>query len=136
MGLDQRLREIRPEFVEQGAKRITDEDVETVVRKADDIRGRFRKGGPLGRFMEDAKLLLAIVKDYWSREYRKVPYWSIAAIVFTLLYVFNPIDLIPDVLPILGQIDDALVMSVCLLLVEQDLHEYRDWRTKKQPAPE
>jgi uncharacterized membrane protein YkvA (DUF1232 family) len=128
--LDRRLSEIKPEFVEQGARKITDEDVKKVVDKADDIRDRFRKGGPLGRFVDDSKLLISIVRDYWNGEYRKIPYWSMAAIVFTLLYVFNPIDLIPDALPVLGQIDDALVVSICLLMVEQDLHVYREWKTR------
>jgi uncharacterized membrane protein YkvA (DUF1232 family) len=115
-------------LIEQGSKKISNEEVQKVVEKAEDIRKKFTAGGPLSRFIEDGKLLIAIVKDYWSGAYRQVPYGTIAAIVFTLLYVFNPLDLVPDVLPIIGQIDDATVVAGCLLFVEQDLQAYKQWK--------
>jgi uncharacterized membrane protein YkvA (DUF1232 family) len=52
----------------------------------------------------------------------------IASIVFTLIYVLNPFDLVPDMLPLIGQLDDVAVMGACLVLVEQDLHKYKDWK--------
>jgi uncharacterized membrane protein YkvA (DUF1232 family) len=45
-----------------------------------------------------------------------------------LLYVLNPLDLIPDFLPLVGQIDDAAVVAACLLMVRQDLHKYKKWK--------
>jgi uncharacterized membrane protein YkvA (DUF1232 family) len=118
------------EFVRKGAKKITDDDVENVVKKADDIKEKFGASGPLGRFVEDAQMLIAIVKDYWAGTYRQIPYGSLAAIVFTMAYVLNPLDLIPDVLPVIGQVDDSLVVGACLLLVEQDLYIYKNWKTE------
>src|SRR4030067_191350 len=88
------------EFVKEGGKKITDKEIEKVVNKSDEIQKKFQSKGPLKRFIDDGQLLLAVVKDYWSKKYRRVPYGIIGAIVFTLIYVFNPFDLIPDVLPI------------------------------------
>jgi len=68
------------------------------------------------------------VRDYWEGNYQKIPYLSIGAIVFALLYTLNPFDLIPDVIPFIGQVDDATVVAVCLMMVEQDLHQYRQWQ--------
>ena len=99
-----------------------------MVTKADAIKKKFGAGGPLARFIEDAQLLIAVVKDYWIGAYRQIPYASLAAIVFTLAYVLNPFDLIPDALPVVGQVDDSLVFGACLLLVEQDLHNYKKWK--------
>ena len=45
-----------------------------------------------------------------------------------LLYVANPIDLIPDFLIGIGQIDDVIVVALCLMLVRQEIHEYKYWR--------
>jgi len=115
------------EFVKEGAEKVTDKDIEKVVNKSEEIKKKFT-GRSLGRFIQDAQLLISVVKDYWSGKYRQVPYGTIAAIVFTLIYVFNPLDLVPDVLPIIGQVDDAAVMAACLILVEQDLHKYKDWK--------
>ena len=56
---------------------------------------------------------------------------AIAAIVAALLYVLSPIDLIPDFIPIIGYVDDALVVSACLAMVKQDLHAYRNWKMEQ-----
>ena len=116
------------EFVKEGAEKITDKDIEKVVDKSEDINQKFASRGPLKRFIEDAKLLLAFIKDYRSSKYRQVPYGIIAAAVFALLYVFNPFDLVPDVLPFVGAVDDATVIGACLLMMEQDLNKFRKWK--------
>ena len=116
------------EFVIEGAQKVTEKDLEKVINKSEEIKKKFSAKGPLARFIEDGQLLIAIVKDYWSGEYRQVPYGSIASIVFTLIYVLNPFDLVPDMLPLIGQLDDVAVMGACLILVEQDLHKYKDWK--------
>ena len=43
-------------------------------------------------------------------------------------YVLNPFDLVPDFIPLVGQIDDAAVVAACLLMVRQDLHRYKKWK--------
>ena len=115
------------DFVKEGAEKITDKDVEKVVDKSEEINEKFSSRGPLKRFVEDAKLLTALVKDYRAGGYRQTPYGIIAAIVFSLIYVFNPFDLVPDVLPFIGAVDDATVVGACLILVEKDLKKYKDW---------
>ncbi|OGO39117.1 MAG: hypothetical protein A2Z03_03590 [Chloroflexi bacterium RBG_16_56_8] len=122
------LEQADEEFVKEGAKKITDKEIEKVVVKAEEIQRKFYSRGPLKRFIDDGRLLIAVVNDYWSKKYRRLPYGIIGAIVFTLIYVFNPFDLVPDILPIIGQIDDAAVVAACLLLVEQDLLAYKKWR--------
>ena len=116
------------EFVKDGAQNVTEKDVETVINKSEEIQRKFSTKGPLARFIEDGKLLIAIVKDYWSGAYRQVPYGVIASSVFTLIYVLNPFDLVPDMLPVIGQLDDVAVMGACLILIEMDLHKYKDWK--------
>jgi len=59
----------------------------------------------------------------------------VGAVVFTMLYVFNPLDLMPDVLPIVGQLDDAALFAACLMLVEHDLRLYQAWKaSREEPA--
>ena len=123
---------IDEDFVKEGAKKITEKDVEKVVDKSEEIKKKFTIYGPLKRFIDDAKLLIALVKDYWRKSYRQVPFGVIGAIVFSLIYVFNPFDLIPDVLPIIGQVDDASVITACLMLIERDLRKYQKWK-EEQP---
>lgn len=115
-------------IVTKEAERVTDQDIKKVLNKSEEIRRRFETGGPLGKFVDDFKLLITLVQDYAKGQYRKIPFWTVAAIVGALLYVLNPLDLIPDFLPLVGQIDDAAVVAACLLMVRQDLHKYKKWK--------
>lgn len=112
----------------EDASKVTEDDVGRVLDKSEAIQEKFKRQGPLERFWHDAKLMLSLLKDYWSGRYRDIPWYVIAAIVAALFYVFSPIDLIPDLIPIVGLLDDAAVVSACLLLVEQQLVEYERWK--------
>lgn len=116
------------EYVKEGAEKVTPKDIDTVVAKSEEIKDKFSARGPLRRFIEDSRLLTALIKDWRAGRYRQALYGTIAAVAFALLYVFNPFDLIPDVLPILGAVDDATVIGACLMLVERDLKKYRSWK--------
>jgi uncharacterized membrane protein YkvA (DUF1232 family) len=133
--LADRLEAIDPEFVAEGAREVSDADVETVVKEADAIEERFRDNGPLRRLLEDGRLLLSLVRDTWQGRYREVPWWTVGGAAFALLYVLNPLDLIPDALPVLGALDDAAVVSACLVLLEQDLYDYQQWLTADTGDP-
>ncbi len=116
------------EIIKEGSPKITEKDVEKVVNKSDEIEKKFRSRGPLQRFVDDGKLLISAVRDYWTGKYRNWPWHTVAAVVFTLIYVLDPWDLVPDVLPIIGQVDDAAVFAACLFLVERDLLAYKNWK--------
>ena len=115
-------------LIKTQAQRVTGEDLEKVLSKSEAIQRKVESGGPLSGFIEDVKLLIAIVQDYWSGKYKAVPFWTIAAIVVALLYVLNPFDIIPDFIPVIGLIDDAAVVAACLLMVHEDLRNYRQWK--------
>ena len=115
-------------LIENGAQRVTDKDLEKVVSRSEDIKKKFTSGGPLHRFIEDGQLLISVVKDYRAGVFRKIPFGTVAAIVVTLIYVLNPFDLVPDFLPIIGQLDDAAVVAACMILIEHDLQTYKLWK--------
>ena len=116
------------EFVKEGAEKVTPKDIQTVAEQSDEINKKFSARGPLKRFIEDGKVLTALVKDWRTGKYRQALYGTIAAVVFGLIYVFNPLDIVPDVLPFLGAVDDAAVIGALLMLVERDLKKYRTWK--------
>ncbi len=116
------------EELKRGAENVTKEDFQKVLNKKKEIEDKFKSNGPLGRFISDLKILFALVKDYIDGNYREIPWYSIASVVAALLYVLSPIDLIPDFIPGIGYLDDALVVAACLSFVEQDLHQYAEWK--------
>lgn len=122
------LKKTDEEFIKEGAEEVTSRDIDKVVEKSEDIKKKFSARGPLKRFVVDAKLLTALIKDWRMGKYRQALYGTIAAVVFALLYVFNPFDIMPDVLPFIGVVDDATVVGALLMLIERDLTKYRSWK--------
>ena len=88
----------------------------------------------LSRFSTDIRLMFSMLRDYWQGNYREVPWKSIAAIAGALVYVLNPLDLIPDLLLGFGLLDDAGVVAACLALVESDLLRYAAWKDLETEA--
>lgn len=60
--------------------------------------------------------------DWYRKLIRDSKYrWLIIA--GTLLYLLSPIDLLPDMIPIVGQIDDVLILTLLVSEVSQLLIE-------------
>ena len=108
-----------------------DMSIEKVHQRAQDIEGKLPK---LKQLFEQAKIMLSMVKDYWSGRYREVPYWAISAVSLALLYVLNPVDVLPDVLLGVGYLDDATVVAFCLKLVQREVERYQEWAAKEKAA--
>jgi len=87
--------------------------------------------GFLARLFQDLKLLIPLIKDYWKGTYRDVSVKSIVIFVVALAYIISPIDLIPDYIIGLGQIDDAVILGLSLYFLEKDLRKYKEWKDRK-----
>jgi len=86
--------------------------------------------GLLARLFQDLKLLLPMIKDYWKGTYRDVSAKSIVIFAAALAYIISPIDLIPDYIIGLGQIDDAAILGLSLYFLEKDLMKYKEWKDR------
>lgn len=106
-----------------------DNDIARVTQRAKDIEDKLPK---LKQWMEQGKVLLELVKDYWAGRYREVPYWAISAGALALLYVLNPADVIPDMIFGVGYLDDATVVAFCLKLIERELSRYKEWQAAQK----
>ena len=53
---------------------------------------------------------------------------TIGAIAVVLLYVLNPLDIVPDLIPGFGFVDDAGVFAIGFKLIKKDFDRYLEWR--------
>ena len=86
----------------------------------------------IGPVVDDIVTMVEVVDSYVKKEYTNIPWISIVTIVCVLIYILSPIDLIPDVLPIIGYVDDVAVVFFALKLVGVDLNKYRKWQEENR----
>ena len=54
---------------------------------------------------------------YLAARHPRVPWYVKALAAVTAAYAFSPVDLVPDFIPILGYLDDALILPAAIALI-------------------
>jgi uncharacterized membrane protein YkvA (DUF1232 family) len=73
------------------------------------VAGRDADARALARFVPDCVVLFKrLLAD------PRVEWWRKALLLVVLVYLVSPIDLIPDFIPVAGQLDDAIVVVIGL----------------------
>lgn len=102
----------------------TEDDAQKVMDNQEKIE-KIASNDTLHKYLADIKLYFQMLGDVFTGKYKKEPVGTIAAIVGTLLYVLSPIDIIPDFIPVVGYLDDAAMLAVCLNFTRFDVEEYK-----------
>lgn len=102
----------------------TEDDAQKVMDNQEKIE-KIASNETLHKYLNDIKLYFQMLGDVFTGKYKKVPVGTIAAIVGTLLYVLSPVDLIPDFIPVVGYLDDAAMLALCLNFTKFDVDEYK-----------
>ena len=82
----------------------------------------------LAQEFKNIPTMVSMVRSYLRGNYTKILKRTILAIVSALIYFLSPIDVVPDWIPLLGQLDDAIVIASCWNLVNKDVEDYRQWK--------
>ena len=77
----------------------------------------------------------AMFRDLFACQYRQIPAATILGGILGLAYLINPFDIIPDVLPIVGVVDDTLVVGIFLTFLGRDVKKYLLWKNSYEPKP-
>ncbi|MCB2155802.1 DUF1232 domain-containing protein [bacterium] len=110
---------IRPEDV-------TPEDEQRVHDRLDEKMASAGEaiGGSVGRLLSNVKLLYAMLRDKGFT----IDWTYKAKIIAALLYFIAPIDIIPDFIPGLGYIDDAVVIGYTIKALKDLIEAYKVYR--------
>lgn len=72
--------------------------------------------------------LFSMFRDMLGGRY-KASFLTIVAIVAAAIYIFSPIDLIPDFIPVIGWMDDGTVFYFLLKRLMYELSRYSATKT-------
>lgn len=82
------------------------------------------------RIMTVSRLLRA----WRKKEYRDIDKSSIFIAVVILLYYVNPIDLIPDFIPVIGGLDDLILLGFLLKVIDKEIEKFITWEQQQAAA--
>lgn len=115
--------------LKQKAAKVTEDDARRLVKRNRELDEKFKHvPEKLKKLVNQTKLLYELIRAYIDGSYREVPWVSIATAVAAVVYFLAPIDLIPDVIPGIGYVDDLLVIRFALSALGSDLKTFCDFK--------
>lgn len=112
------------------ANKLAPADVGDLLVAESTIRERAKKlpGVPGRRLRAELELALLCLKDHSAGRCPQIPYYAISLLAAGVAYLADQLDFVPDFLPRIGMIDDALVMEVACELSRDGLKRYCVWK--------
>ena len=105
-------------------KKKTEHLLDEAARKA------WREKGLISEFADDLGTLLRLLREWVKGRYKVVPWKTITCALVAVIYFVDPLDLIPDFLPVIGLLDDATVVAFVVRSIGKDLKTFQEWETE------
>ncbi|MBN1397216.1 MAG: DUF1232 domain-containing protein [Bacteroidetes bacterium] len=103
-------------------------DVKKVTSLLNKAVSRADKNKPLlKKVWDDLTTLFRLLKAYTSGQYRDIPWRTIILALGAVIYFLNPLDLIPDIIPFFGFVDDSSVIGFVIYSISNDIQKFREW---------
>ncbi len=100
--------------------------VETIVHREKKVKEKVTAMGParFKKLINQSTLLFEMLKDFRSGEYTDISWYTLVLAVGAVNYLLSPIDVILDAIPVIGYMDDVVVVGLAVLAIRRDLKKY------------
>ncbi len=117
--------------IEAGIASVLPADVDAVKAgfwsKIAESRPRLGRLGHMRDLLKNVVLLFRMLIDPSCQ----IPWRTTAGIVFALAYFISSFDVIPDAIPVIGFLDDALVVAEVVYMFSADIRRYEESRRNR-----
>lgn len=130
-------------YLREKAMVIAPGDISSALgQRAEALEKASQGGDSHPRMHRQTEVALELLTDHEAGECPQVPYYTVSLLGVAVLYLLNPMDVIPDWIPGLGISDDALVLELAFELGAAGVERYCTWKgvstealfTKKKAA--
>lgn len=108
------------------------EQAATLLERASDKLRTNAASQRLAGVMDDLEAALRMAKLRLRGEYGAPGAERLVLLFAALLYLVNPMDLVPDAIPAAGLLDDAAIVGWMLGKLREELDRFRAWETSEQ----
>ncbi len=84
-------------------------------------------GSPFQKIKHKVRSLGLLLRHYANGSYRSVEGKNVVIILAGMIYFLSPVDLIPDILPVIGFADDIALISFIYNSVSEELEKFELW---------
>lgn len=102
---------------------VTGNDLDQAETKAVNLKDK----------MGDFKLLIDMGRDSLAGRYQ-MNKWNLSIIVGTVAYVLSPVDAIPDIVPVLGWLDDLTIVGYAVGKLSVEMRKYKSYKEQQRQA--
>lgn len=73
---------------------------------------------------KNRKTMSTMLKDVWKGKF-KFNFYTYILAVLAIVYTISPIDLLPDVIPVIGWVDDGVLLYLLFQQLRKELSRYQ-----------
>ena len=111
-------------------KFVGDEKPEDVAQKKDDTLKKITNASALSGLLDSIRTAYDMVADAVTGRYKGVSKSTLALLAGGLAYLALPIDLVPDIIPVVGWADDAAVLTWIFTCCADEFKKYRAFKSQ------
>jgi len=116
-------------YLNEKCMQLASGDLQEVLRQADAIRAHAAEiAAERPRMHRQVEFALTLVEEHEDGGAPQIPLYTIALMGVALLYFADPMDVIPDWIPGIGNSDDALVFELAFGLARAGIERYCTWK--------
>ena len=117
-------------YLREKAMQIAPGDISTALGQREEALEKASQGGDNHpRMLRQTEVALELLDDHEAGRCPQVPYHTVSLLGVAVLYLLNPVDVIPDWIPGLGISDDALVLELAFELGAAGVERYCTWKS-------
>ncbi|MBL8642875.1 MAG: hypothetical protein JNK21_02995 [Rhodospirillaceae bacterium] len=121
--------------VKDGCAKMTWADLGKIVARRKDISRLV--AGPLKSMRAKVELLSELTRDVYKHRYQDIPIASALMVAFSLKYLLDMLDLMPDLVPGMDESDDPApyqddmaVLAHVMKATQRDIRRYSAWKKR------
>ncbi len=113
-------------YLETKAREMAPRDVEVLLSQAQ--KAQESAYGLSERIGSQMSLALELLNDHQNGECPQIPFYTVSLLAEAVYYFLDPNDVIPDWIPDIGRLDDALVLELAFEFGVDGVRRYCAWK--------